>query len=87
MWWEYHEKAEKLLKPLIETEGKNMGLSLEDTSFARYFRKGGFEEGKEEGVKEKAIEIAKNLLKMNLSIEAICEATGLTLEEVKELNK
>lgn len=83
MWWEYHEKAEKLLKPLIETEGKNMGLSLEDTSFARYFRK----EGKEEGDKEKAIEIAKNLLKMNLSIEAICEATGLTLEEVKELNK
>ncbi|WNS76075.1 hypothetical protein RRV45_03425 [Bacillus sp. DTU_2020_1000418_1_SI_GHA_SEK_038] len=68
-----------------------MGLSLEDTSFARYFRKEGFEEGKaegkEEGEKQKTIEIAKNLLKMNISIESICEATGLTLEEVKGLLK
>lgn len=72
-----------------------MGLSLENTSFARYFRKEGFEEGiekgiekgKAEGEKEKAIEIAMNLLKMNLSIEAICEATGLTEKEINKLKE
>jgi predicted transposase/invertase (TIGR01784 family) len=47
--------------------------------------KEGIEEGKQEGSKEKSIEIARNLLKMNLSIEQIKEATGLTEQEIKIL--
>lgn len=42
-------------------------------------------EGRAEGKKDKAIEIAKNLLEMDMPIDAIMKATGLSLEEVKEL--
>ena len=40
----------------------------------------------EEGKKEKAIEIAKELLDI-LSVEMIAKKTGLTLEEVEKLKK
>ena len=43
------------------------------------------EKGRVEGKKDKAIEIAKNLLEMDMPIDAIMKATGLSLEEVKEL--
>lgn len=42
-------------------------------------------EGRAEGKKDKAIEIAKNLLEMDMPIDAIMKATGLSSEEVKEL--
>ncbi len=42
------------LKSIMEEEGAYMGLSLEDTSFAKFFR--------EEGEKQKAIKIATRLL-------------------------
>ncbi len=47
----------------------------------------GIEEGKNIGTKEKAIEIAKNLLNMKMSIKDISKATGLTEEEIKKLNE
>ena len=44
------------------------------------------EEAFENGQQQKAIEAAKNLLKMNLgSIEQISQAVGLTIEEVQKL--
>jgi predicted transposase/invertase (TIGR01784 family) len=42
-------------------------------------------EGLKEGKREKELEIAKNLLKINLSTKQISEATGLSLEEIKKL--
>jgi predicted transposase/invertase (TIGR01784 family) len=48
-------------------------------------RKEGFEEGLEEGSLDKAIEIAKNLLKLNLPIEDISQSTGLSLEDIVKL--
>ena len=47
----------------------------------------GIEEGKNIGTKEKAIEIAKNLLNMKMSIKDISKAIGLTEEEIKKLNE
>lgn len=45
-----------------------------------------FQDGKEFGEQQKAIEAAKNLLKMKLgSIEQIAQAEGLTVEQVREL--
>jgi len=64
-----------------------MGLSLEDTSFARYYRKEGFEKGKLEGKLESKMEIAKNLLNINMDIEEICRLTGLSAEEIKKLKE
>ena len=45
----------------------------------------GIEKGIEKGKKEEKIEIAKNLLKANLDFESIAKATGLTIEEIKNL--
>ena len=45
----------------------------------------GIQEGIEAGEKNKAIEIAKNMLEKNMSIEAIVSCTGLTKEEIEEL--
>jgi predicted transposase/invertase (TIGR01784 family) len=41
--------------------------------------------GRTEGRTERSIEIARNLLKMNLPFEQIVSATGLTFKEVEEL--
>ena len=53
----------------IEEEGYNDGLK----------------DGKLQGQKEENKKIAKNLLKLNMSIEQIEEATGLTKEEIQKL--
>lgn len=45
----------------------------------------GIKEGKEQGLKESKIEIAKNLLRINLPLEQISAATGLSIDEIKKL--
>ena len=47
----------------------------------------GITKGKEEGAKEKGIEIAKNLLNIGTSNEDIMKVTGLSVEELEELKK
>ena len=48
------------------------------------------EEGKEEGLKEgeknKSIEIAKNMLKLNIDVKIISQSTGLSIEEIEDIN-
>ena len=44
-------------------------------------------EGEAKGAKNKAIETAKNLFKLNLTTEQIATCTGLSLEEVNKLKK
>ena len=43
------------------------------------------QEGRQEGQHEKSLDIAKNLLRMSLSVENIMESTGLTRDEVESL--
>ena len=47
----------------------------------------GINKGKNEGKKQKQIEIAQNLLKIGMKISEISEATGLTIEEIEQINK
>jgi hypothetical protein len=42
-------------------------------------------DAKEEGMEEKAFEVARNLLKMGLPVEQIAMGTGLSVEEVSDL--
>ena len=49
--------------------------------------KEGIKEGIKEGERKKTIEIAKELLNMNLSIEQIIQATGLEKEKIEEIRK
>ena len=69
------EDAKKEGKSLGIEEGKSLGIEE------------GRALGKAEGTKEKAIEIAKNLLNMKMSIKDISKATDLTEEEIKKLNE
>ena len=50
-------------------------------------REEGRMEGREEGIEKRSREIAVNLLRINLPIQTICEATGLTEEEVAGLKE
>lgn len=50
-------------------------------------KKEGKTEGKAEGIKEKTVEIAKNMLKKKMNIKDISEITGLTEEEINSLIK
>ncbi|WP_144462999.1 hypothetical protein [Siminovitchia fortis] len=67
------------LEPIMEKEAEQMGLSMKDTSFAKYYLKEGKKEGK--------IEIAVRLLKKEHSVEDVAEITGLPLQEVRELKE
>ena len=57
-------------KSLGLAEGKSLGLA----------------EGEVRGSRQKALETARNLLVIGLSIENIAKATGLTVQEVKNLH-
>ena len=50
-------------------------------------RNWGYDDGKEAGAKAEKIEIAKNFLKDGISIEVISKNTGLSVEELEEINK
>ena len=47
----------------------------------------GREEGIEKGIEKRSREIAMNLLRINLPVQTISEATGLTEEEVAGLKE
>ena len=61
--------------------------AIEDAGYDKGLREGmtqGIAQGKKEE-KEKILEIAKNLLKINMLIEQIEEVTGLTKEEIEKI--
>jgi len=47
----------------------------------------GLEQGFEQGIEQKQNEIAKNMLKENIDIKFISKVTGLSIEQIKNLNK
>jgi hypothetical protein len=60
-----------------EQETKNKGI--------QEGRQEGKQEGRQEGKQEERVEIAKNLLRQGLAVEAIAQATRLTLVELQGL--
>ena len=46
----------------------------------------GIEKGLEQGRNTRNIEIAKNLLSMNMPIDGVMKATGLSKEEIEKIN-
>ena len=64
-------------------------MNIHDSDIRRVaFQEGeafGIEKGISEGAEQKAIETAKKLLSMNLSLEQIAQATSLPLEKIQEL--
>ena len=50
-------------------------------------REEAYEDGLSKGAYEKAVETAKNLFHLGLTIEQISTVTGLSLETIKQLEK
>ena len=66
-----HDEAQALSH--AKEEGEKIGLAK------------GKEEGRAEGKREGTLTVAKNLLSINLPLDQIVKATGLTHEEVEAL--
>ena len=47
----------------------------------------GYQKGRQEGVQEKQLEIALKLLELGSSIELVAEGTGLSVEQVQQLQQ
>jgi len=63
--------------------------TISETQFSAGVERGkslGLAEGEVRGSRQKALETARNLLVIGLSIENIAKATGLTVQEVETLN-
>ena len=45
----------------------------------------GISQGISQGAEQKAIETARNFIKMGFSLEQVAQGTGLTIEQVKEI--
>ena len=66
-------------------EGKEQGIKEGMEKGKEQGIKEGMEKGKEQGKKEEKIGIAKNLLSINLPLEQIAVATGLSVDEIKSI--
>mgnify|MGYP004483112829 CR=1 FL=1 len=66
-------------------KGKKVGLAEGIRAGLAEGKKVGIAEGKRAGRKEEKIKIAKKLLEEGIDIEIVCNATGLTKEEIKKL--
>jgi hypothetical protein len=88
---EYHEVIRRLLKAASEPEVRET-MTVEDEyleELESLERKAytAREEGRQEGEKNKALEIARNLLKKGLTPKEAAEMTGLTEEEIQKLRE
>ena len=71
------EEDKKKIQNSLLSEAKEEGISQGYTS--------GINDGISKGVSQEKINIAKNLLSMNMPIEDISKATGLSINEIKGL--
>lgn len=79
-----HMEALRYQRSVIQTgiiEGYDKGL---EKGYDKGIKEG-IKEGKKEGKKEGIEEVARSLKSMNLPIDQIIQATGLTAEEIKQL--
>lgn len=83
---EYMAGIEKL-EDLISDPNFAGAYDLEERRRAEMvdFHRTGLREGFEQGEKNKQIEIAKNMISMNMKVEDISKATELSIEEIESL--
>ena len=86
----FTEEEWKALDKMVEENEKKYYDKKYKDKFDEGLEQGikqGIEKGIEQGIEAKSIDIAKNLITMNLSIEQVIEATNLSKEKVEELFK
>ena len=78
-----HAWEKEKLDALVLENAKEYGLKYG----RKEGHKQGIKEGRKEGIKSSRIKIAKNLFNMQMSLNDISKATGLSIKELKLLNK
>lgn len=73
------------LSAFSEEELRTYDKFWDKVSRERTLMEGKFEEGMAKGKAEERVSIAKNLLSMNVPLDTIVQATGLTKDEIDEL--
>ena len=63
----------------------NSLTEFDEEEFIRDIHQEGYDEGFSNGIRQNAVEAARNALKMNLTIEQVSQITSLSQEEVREL--
>ena len=87
------KKAKEELEYLTGDEAQRRIAELREKAIRdekanlRGAREEGKMEGREEGEKNKQLEIAKKLKKINMDIKTIAQITGLTIEELEKIKK
>ena len=83
-------KVQRLMEAVINMSKDEMILhAWEKDKWDEYIKNNELEDAKQEGknigIKEKEIEIAKKMLEKKMDIQDICEITGLTLQDIQLL--
>ena len=81
------EETKELLAKWSDYIAENKGYEEGKEEGIEEGRIEGRAEGIEEGSKQRAYEIAKNMLEENISIEAIVKFTKLSIEEIEQLKE
>ena len=84
---ENNDKVRRAVENFIKFCESEEGQRLAEIQYMRDLEENSIlAEGREEGKKEKQIEIAKKLLKQKMPIKQIAEVTGLSEEEIEKSN-
>lgn len=76
-----------LTKELIEQYEKHEMYLHRQNDLIEQGREEGMEQGEAIGLEKGKIEIAKNLISMNMAIDSIVQATGLRIEDIEKIKK
>ena len=90
----FTEKLDNLVEKSKDNQklrSEYLAMNLHDRDIKKQAYKDGLEEGISQGFSQgalqKALETARNMLSRNLTINVVCECTGLPLETVEKLAK
>ena len=62
-------------------------MNIRETDIYEEGKNDGIAQGISQGAEQKAIETAKNFIKMGFSLEQVAQGTGLSLETIQNLAK
>ena len=68
-------------------KGDYLAMNIRETDIYEEGRNDGISQGIAQGAEQAKIEMARNFLNMNLSLEQVAQGTGLSLEIVAQLAK
>ncbi len=82
-----YKKVNEFMKEIIVNDSPEFKNYMTEEEDREKIHNSEIYEARKEGIEEGIVEVAKNMLDKNMSIEDICEITGLSKEEINKLTK